>query len=196
MRMQSLEETALPEELVYWPLEFVEVTFVNTCTFRTPENCAFTSQHSSPEDAQFTAASSSSGVGMLNSGLLVINPSTDAFTLIVQAINNPEITDKHDFPDQGLLSEVFEGRWVPLPYVYNALKTLRWRTVHDAIWRDDEVKIVHFIFAKKPWTNRTLEEKDVKEEWEASDKILHEWWWQLDDERKRIEKERGVVDGL
>lgn len=180
-------------------MELVELrrAFVNTCLhFRIPENCAYTSQHSSPEDAQVTAAPASSGVGMLNSGLLVINPSTDAFTLIVEAINNPEITDKHDFPDQGLLSEVFEGRWVPLPYVYNALKTLRWRTVHDTVWRDDDVKIVHYIFAKKPWTSRTLEEKDVRDEWEASDKLLHEWWWEVDDERKKIEKERGVVDGL
>ncbi|KAH8703996.1 glycosyl transferase family protein [Talaromyces proteolyticus] len=161
-----------------------------------PENCAYTSQHTSPDEAQITGSPTSFGIGMLNSGLLVINPSTDAFSLIVQAINTPEITDKHDFPDQGLLSEIFKGRWVPLPYVYNALKTLRWRGVHDAIWRDDEAKIVHYIFAKKPWSSRTLEEKDVKDEWETSDKLLHEWWWKVDDERRVVEKERGITDEL
>jgi hypothetical protein len=49
-------------------------------------------------------------------------------------------------PGRELLSEVFAGRWVALPYVYNVLKTLRMEGVYDCIWRDGEVKAVHYIF--------------------------------------------------
>jgi hypothetical protein len=39
----------------------------------------------------------------------------------------------------------FRGRWVPIPYVYNALKTLK--TAHTDIWNDDDVRNVHYMYA-------------------------------------------------
>jgi lipopolysaccharide biosynthesis glycosyltransferase len=90
---------------------------------------------------------------MLNSGLLVVNPSLKIFSQIRTAINTPKLVNKYDFPDQGLLSDIYAGRWVPLPYIYNALKTMRWEGIHSTIWRDDCVKVVHYIFANKPWNH-------------------------------------------
>lgn len=45
-------------------------------------------------------------------------------------------------PDQDLLAEVFEGRWKPLSWRFNAIKTLRW--VHPKLWfaKDAEGKEV------------------------------------------------------
>lgn len=98
---------------------------------------------------------------MLNSGLLVINPSASIFSQIQAAMNDAERVKTYDFPDQGLLSDIFCRRWVPLPYIYNGLKTLRWEGVHSAIWRDARVKVVHYIFANKPWNDDPGVQREV-----------------------------------
>lgn len=73
-----------------------------------------------------------------------------------------------------------------LPYVYNALKTLRWEWVHKPIWRDGEVKNVHYILNPKPWDEKKYSSHDPS----------HAWWWMVTEERLREEKKRGVVDGF
>ena len=123
---------------------------------------------------------------MLNSGLLVVNPSKKTYALIEQALQTPSRIEKYSFPDQELLSDVFYGRWVPLPYVYNALKTMRMEKVHRAIWRDEEVKNVHYIFATKPWDDPMNETKDV----------LDRWWWETNRRRQKKEVELGIEDGF
>ncbi|KAL4922152.1 nucleotide-diphospho-sugar transferase [Aspergillus aurantiobrunneus] len=157
-----------------------------------PQNCAFTTQHKTPTLAQSTGAPVASGVGMLNSGLLVVNPRLGTFARIQTLLDTPEKVDAYTFPDQELLSEAFRGRWVPLPYVYNALKTMRPGGVHGAIWRDAEVKNVHYIFAVKPWQ----EPPPGEEEGSGSSRdVLNGWWWEANWERQRGERERGIVDG-
>jgi alpha-N-acetylglucosamine transferase len=151
-----------------------------------PENCAFTSQHSDPDKAQVEGAPSSTGVSMLNSGLLVVVPSPDVHEKIGAALLDDGIA-AYNFPDQELLSNVFKGKWAPLPYVYNALKTLRSPTVHGAIWRDSEVKNVHYILSPKPWDGKTRE-GGTEETWD--------WWWDINDERVAAEKKAGIVDAF
>lgn len=73
-----------------------------------------------------------------------MNPSQGVYDKIVEQLASPA-TLQYAFPDQDLLGDVFKGRWVALPYIYNALKTLRWEGVHDTIWRDKHVKNVHYI---------------------------------------------------
>jgi hypothetical protein len=65
------------------------------------------------------------------------------------------------------------------PYIYNALKTLR--TAHAQIWKDEEVKNVHFILAK-PWDDK-LKGESLED--------THIWWWEIDEERREKEKEAG-----
>lgn len=125
-------------------------------------------------------------IKMLNSGLIVAVPSAPIYNLIVKQMENPEAMQKYDFPDQGLLSDVFMDRWVPLSYVYNAFKTLRWEGVHTAIWRDDRVKNVHYIFGPKPW--------DVKPG--EIDEAPFAWWHEIDQHRKIAERMAGISDGL
>ncbi|KAL4779510.1 nucleotide-diphospho-sugar transferase [Aspergillus varians] len=87
---------------------------------------------------------------------------------------------------QSLLADLFYGRWVALPYVYNALKTLRWEGVHDSIWRDENLKNVHYILSPKPWDdgyddgNQQLQEP------------LHEWWFAVNQERLKEERNQGL----
>jgi len=156
-----------------------------------PENCAFTSQHSTPEVAQTTGPDPAVGpLGFMNGGLQVVNPSTAVYNLIIDYMASDAVVDL-EFADQSLLSELFKGRWVPLPYIYNALKTLRWKGVHESIWQDDKVKNVHYILAPKPW-----EEVDEKGEWNGTDET-HIWWVETNKERLVWEKEKGIkLDGF
>ena len=123
---------------------------------------------------------------MLNSGLLVVVPSKGAFAAIMHHLQTSSEVAKYSFPDQELLSAVFHERWAPLPYVYNALKTLRWKGVHDAIWRDDRVKIVHYILSPKPWSEDLS--KPVTDE-------THTWWREANAERLENCKEGSQGEG-
>ncbi|OAA35148.1 glycosyl transferase family protein [Metarhizium rileyi] len=151
-----------------------------------PANCAFTHQHDDPDEAQVRGADPAKSLGDLNSGLLVVNPSKVLFGQILEHMNAHG--DAYTFPDQDLLADLYRGRWVPLPYVYNALKTMRAEEVHGAIWRDAHVKNVHYILSPKPWSE--LDERGV---WSGGSEI-HGWW--IDANRRRLEqeKEEGILD--
>lgn len=90
----------------------------------------------------------------------------------------------YEFADQSLLSDLFSGRWVALPYTYNALKTSR--ETHASIWRDDEVKNMHYLLSPKPWDEKLGEESNP----------THRWWIEANVERQREEKQRGIDDGF
>lgn len=151
---------------------------------RTPSNCALTTQHADPASAQTQGAPATAGLGVLNGGLQVVNPSTAIYEKILAVLQTPSATSNYAFADQSLLSDLFPGRWVPLPYVYNALKTLRWEGVHSEIWRDEEVKNVHYILSPKPWDEKGGEEGQGDE--------THRWWWKVNNERSEEEKKRGI----
>ena len=154
-----------------------------------PENCAFTSQHGEPEKAQTEGAPSTAGLAMPNGGLQVVVPSAEAYDAISSALGS-EATTAYEFSDQSLLGDVFNGRWVGIPYIYNALKTLRWNGVHDAIWRDDKVKNVHYILSPKPW-----DENDDDKKKEGRDGS-NQWWWDINSKRLAEEKKNGIEDGF
>jgi len=122
---------------------------------------------------------------MPNGGLQVVNPSKEVYELIISQLENDSVRD-YDFADQSLLGDVFHGRWVALPYTYNALKTLRWKGVHDSIWRDAAVKNIHYILSPKPWDEGP--ESPVDE--------THSWWHRITAERKAREKEKGITDSF
>lgn len=149
-----------------------------------PENCAFTSQHRDPDDAQVNGADPAFGLGKLNSGLLVLNPSAVLYGQIIECMESRGT--EFLFPDQDLLAELYRGRWVALPYVYNALKTLCSSGVHDTIWRDDQVKNVHYILSPKPW-----DEIGQNGEWTGKHET-HKWWIDLNQKRIISEKEQGI----
>lgn len=125
---------------------------------------------------------------MLNSGVLVVRPCARIYSEITSALQETARIERYDFPDQELLSDIFECRWVALPYVYNALKTLRIEGVHDSIWRDSEVRAVHYIFATKPWHEK-VSEGDLS----GLDETVV-WWWRANWERMRLERKAGVND--
>lgn len=161
-----------------------------------PENCAFTTQHGDPATAQKEGAPCTAGIKMPNGGLQVVNPSEKTYKLISDQLaqGTGGSTQDYAFADQSLLCDLFEERWVALPYIYNALKTLRWRGIHDTIWRDDEVKCLHYILGPKPWEENDWIEGQQKEA-VGRDHDPSQWWWEVTWDRRRKEKERGISDG-
>jgi inositol 3-alpha-galactosyltransferase len=156
------------------------------------ENCAYTQYkpiNPGQPDSHIYGPSSTFGLGICNGGLQVVNPSKKLYEQITDALATPLRTDHYDFADQSLLSDLFEGKWIPLSYKYNALKTLK--KFHKPIWDDHEVKNVHYILATKPWDIR---DKPNREELDDTDTF--KFWFTLDDERLRIERERGIHDGF
>jgi lipopolysaccharide biosynthesis glycosyltransferase len=165
------------------------------------------------------------GEGELNGGLLVLRPSEKTWSAICTYLTNTstststspnqttttKISSKLPFADQSLLSDLFRGRWRVLPWVYNALKTMRWPGVHDRLWRgenDGKVKCVHYILTPKPWQEENHDDvgdSRVAAEAESSSgepmivalpkkkrETTHQWWMDVDLERRRWERENGV----
>lgn len=154
-----------------------------------PANCAFSSQHGTPDAAQESGASTKGSLGMPNGGLQVVRPSEAVYNLISARLEDDSVM-QYEFADQSLLGDLFAERWVTLPYIYNALKTLRWKGVHDAIWRDDRVKNVHYILSPKPW-----DETDADKQKPDRDES-HQWWWDETERRRAEEKAQGIDDGF
>lgn len=123
---------------------------------------------------------------MPNGGLQVVNPSTSTYELILAVLQNPTSTINYEFADQSLLSDLFPARWVPLPYIYNALKTMRWENVHSQIWQDDKVKNMHYLLSPKPW-DETPEQRGKMDP-------ANEWWWAVNDKRHAEEKQKGGIE--
>ena len=80
------------------------------------------------------------------------------------------VVSSFTFPDQDLLAEVFRGRWKPILWKYNALKTLR--VIHKSLWSDREVKCIHYILADKPWKSIPF-----SDEHPGDYDDLNQWWW-------------------
>jgi hypothetical protein len=55
------------------------------------------------------------------------------------------------------------------------------RKCHNAIWRDENVRNVHYIFQDKPWVVR-----EGTEQLDEQFRVVHGWWW---DEWRRLEAE-------
>ncbi|KAE8147667.1 glycosyl transferase family protein [Aspergillus avenaceus] len=156
-----------------------------------PANCAYTLQHFNPEDAQ-TNGVPTTGLGIPNRGLQVVNPSQAIYDKIIGRIKIASSVLGYDFADQSLLSNLFYGRRVALPYVYNALKTLRWKGDHDAIWQDENVKNIHYILSPNPWDEYENPHKGSMGAKQYQD-VSHSWWWTLNRERSKEERGLGIV---
>ncbi|POY73621.1 hypothetical protein BMF94_3155 [Rhodotorula taiwanensis] len=153
-----------------------------------PENCSFTYAESQPNFAPPPAAllSTKRTWGLLNSGLVVLSPSKALHDRIVHHLHTSPTVATMALPDQDLLGEVFEGRWTPLPWRMNALKTFRW--VHPKLWFVEReggarvegrernqlqgvghgIAVLHYI-VEKPW----LEVLPA----DSRDAETHRWWW-------------------
>ncbi|KAI0639251.1 glycosyltransferase family 8 protein [Trametes polyzona] len=161
-----------PRKLPHYPKDWI------------PENCAYTAvSHpgglTSPPEITET---SPRPYHLLNSGVVVLHPSKEVFEGLCNFLEESPLVANFMFPDQDLLAETFRGRWKPLPWCYNALKTLR--VIHPNLWRDEEVRCVHYILADKPWRTRPGTGDPQYE-------VVNQWWWDVYEE---LRAEMGGTD--
>ncbi|KAI8992305.1 nucleotide-diphospho-sugar transferase [Pilobolus umbonatus] len=142
--------------------------------------------HWIPENCAYTQASSTD---YFNSGLVVLTPNHDKFMQMLNVLNDVQDLNIYPFPDQDFLNEIFKLKWSPLPYIYNALKTLE-RT-HAPMWIREDVKNVHYIMSK-PWD---IDPQDELSEVEDQFRSLYELWW---DQFNKMDKTAMIsqLDGL
>ena len=124
----------------------------------TPDSCAYTYLADLPETL----------AAYLNGGLLVLTPDRAVFDDMVARLSALDDLAGFPFAEQDFLNDYYRGRWVPLPYVYNALKTLPFQ--HPALWDASAVKNIHYII-DKPWQGALA----------ATDRhhALHARWWDV-----------------
>ncbi|KAF7730826.1 hypothetical protein EC973_001344 [Apophysomyces ossiformis] len=130
-----------------------------------PSNCMYTYCDSATTD--FTSSKSN----YFNSGLVVFTPSKSLFNEMLEKLHQTPDPSVYKFGDQDLLNEIFESRWTPISYVYNALKTLC--VSHKPMWVQSKVKNVHYILSK-PW-EVDMENPAVKDEPYME---LYRLWWE------------------
>lgn len=128
-----------------------------------PENCHYTWQdRNQPAPASLD--------NYLNGGFLVLKPDNAVYEQLADRIAAIEDLKAYPFSEQDLLNEAFAGRWQPLPYIYNALKTLPFQ--HSRMWNAREVKNLHYILAK-PWKRDLQQPESERDHYYALDKL---WW--------------------
>jgi inositol 3-alpha-galactosyltransferase len=156
------------------------------------ENCAYTGlTHPTALTKPCPASDGKNTHGLLNSGLFLFEPSLSVWNNILTFLNTSPLVKDFLFPDQDFLAEVFKGRWVSIGWQYNALKT--WRYWHANIWRDEEVKNLHYI-VDKPWAKRVG--KDGRAGYLGNDGETHQWWWKEYEDWKRERQLMGENTSL
>ncbi|WVQ88348.1 hypothetical protein IAS59_002082 [Cryptococcus gattii] len=118
-----------------------------------PANCSYSTQQSPTPLLSLPIPSPCAPrtSHLLNSGLVILHPSLTVLASLIDFLNTSPTIGHAQFADQDVIAEAFKGRWRPLPWWCNALKTLR--GAHKDLWRDEEVGIIHYIL-DKPWSAR------------------------------------------
>ncbi|MEI9978500.1 MAG: glycosyltransferase family 8 protein [Edaphobacter sp.] len=110
-----------------------------------PENCYYTYAQTEPK--QTIESPIASEGDYFNAGLLVFEPQKSDLAAFLRRLASPDAPD-FPFAEQDFLNNYFRGRWRILPYVFNALKTLR--DCHPSLWDIRDIRNIHYIL-DKPW---------------------------------------------
>ncbi|KAF9240892.1 glycosyltransferase family 8 protein [Melanogaster broomeanus] len=155
-----------PRKLTHYPVDWV------------PENCAYTPlSHPTAITAPTPITDESPRPHtQLNSGLVVLNPSAELAEAVYNHLYTSPLVPTWSFPDQDLLSDFFKGKWKPLPWCYNALKTLM--IIHKPLWCDEEIQMSSLHLSRQALACQSVEgwrlellgaemEKDNSEDWKV-----------------------------
>ena len=113
--------------------------------FRIPSNCGLSKQDrfASLYSPPIPAVDGPRTSHLLNSGLVILKPSQDTMCRLEHYLNTSPLVADARFADQDVLATFFQGRWRPLPWWTNGLKTQR--AVHSDVWLDTEVRLIHYM---------------------------------------------------
>ena len=119
-----------------------------------------------------------------NSGVFVFSPSLDTFTSLMDFAKSQ---GSFDGGDQGLLNDFFSdwstastSKILPFGYNVHAAATYAYAPAFNKF--KDQVKVVHFLGAVKPWSSRTAPQEEFEQYWQL--------WWSFAD----ISNQSDVTD--
>ena len=127
----------------------------------TPENCFYTHCRGLTHTTEPEVVDD-----YLNGGFLVLTPDRAVFADLMRRLAQVDDLTRYPFAEQDFLNDYYRERWQPLPYIYNALKTLQFQ--HPTLWDSADVKNIHYII-DKPW-DKAL---DPDDRYYAVNKL---WW--------------------
>lgn len=143
-----------------------------------PSNCAYSTCKDHKHSHCFDSSNNKTYYDKLkeesnyfNSGLFVLRPSSIRSQKIIDSFHNLNDLSTFLFADQDFLNFYWKGNWRPLPFIYNALKTIKF--AHPEIWKYDQIKNIHFII-EKPWEKdlNTLSKEDPYYD-------MNMMWWNI-----------------
>ncbi|KDR85114.1 hypothetical protein GALMADRAFT_233742 [Galerina marginata CBS 339.88] len=170
------------DELMVLDLPYDHIAAVHVCSCNPrvlkhyppdwkPCNCAYTAVEHPAAPPPTITEESPRPYTQLNSGTVVLNPSENLSSSIIRFLFTCDRVPEWKFPDQDLLSEYFKGKWQPISWYYNALRSLH--NVHPVMWSESEIRCLHYIFADKPWQSRATPPGSD----EGFD-VMNGWWWE------------------
>ena len=138
------------------------------------DNCAYTplSHPSALSTPTIVSAHSRPTHQRLNGGMFLYRPTRELWNRMMDTFNKSENLQHYMFPDQDFLADFFRGCWQSVGWQWNAFKTMRYW--HPNIWRDSEVRCLHYI-VDKPWA-ATID-ADGRAGHKGRDGETHRWWW-------------------
>ncbi|MPY09213.1 glycosyltransferase family 8 protein [Arthrobacter bussei] len=143
----------------------------------TPETCFYTHCRGGDHVTEPDATDN-----YLNGGFLVLSPDEAVLDDMVGRLAAVEDLSRYPFAEQDFLNEYYRDRWQPLPYVYNALKTLPHQ--HPSVWDPAAVKNIHYII-DKPWATPL----DPSDRYFAVNRL----WWATAD--RLVDRMSGLAAG-
>lgn len=162
-------------------LAHIKRTSYRRIYLRRPSNCAYSTIKTPYAAPPIGHDGSPRPYSQLNSGTVLLQPSYELFSSIQNFLATHPKVSEWAFPDQDLLTEYFKGRWYPIPWFYNALRSHR--NVHPALWSEGAIHCLHYIYADKPWQSRTTPSRS-----DAGFDIMDRWWWDRFDVLGKIMK--------
>lgn len=169
-------------KILLWKLKYDHVVFLDLDTLPLKPLDGLFEEFKDISTREIVASPDVGWPDLFNLGVLLIKPLEAVFSELL------EFAKEHsafDGADQGLLNEFFtlsNGKysWTRLPYLYNVTPTPHYQYVPALERFKDNVKLVHFIGAGKPWQAR----------YESDDQFRQLWWSKFDkfypDESDRI----------
>ncbi|KAG8760380.1 hypothetical protein FRC14_003237 [Serendipita sp. 396] len=187
------------DELFDLPITTNQVAAVYACTCNPfkiqfypkdwiPANCGYSQPNypeclKEPRDSSIPRPRTHS---LLNSGMFLCRPSKELLGRMRKMLDTSPLVPTWKFCDQDLIGNFFGGggskdpsdwgeitkeelgdQWLPVPYYFNALKPLR--KTHASFWRDEDIRVVHYILDDKPWKDRPTDDESYEE--------VKRWWW-------------------